>query len=407
MSPLAACQVFQPANPKPFLQSFDPFPSLPLELRLSIWELAIPRERILTIYLRCRKLMNKILDRNGSTRPKTHNGDRHGGGYDILIDGCQTISKFFRINQESRKVVTEFYRVQLYCWLGENPSRDHHTLKPGILYFNPECDFFLIKSDGCLDDCRIKCHAPELFYDLKTLYDPRGIGILNLALEGTDLWGSRGFSAIDHTALSPSLKTNFQESFLQLRQFFLVCKQSGVGRYVYGMLNNAPTHDFQENLSFPISAPTVNFTRYQPDPRPIGDDLREILVTGSIDDYVCQWQRLCREYIGDQFVMNAEQRILLTCELYQIKGVTQKDASCFLKKNHESWLAECEEYEKLPNDTSESAVQTAFGFWLFPMDTFSPRRNDANNQLNPWNNSGRFDLSGRWPDLGLMSLRNS
>lgn len=91
------------------------------------------------------------------------------------------MSRFFRVNSDSREAALSFYCVYLPCTLRTIGG----LVKWGIVYFNPKHNFLRITPGWS-----VKHTLFNFMYHLKTSYDPRGIGLLNLVVLGNDMIGN-------------------------------------------------------------------------------------------------------------------------------------------------------------------------------------------------------------------------
>ncbi|KAJ3549495.1 hypothetical protein NM208_g473 [Fusarium decemcellulare] len=134
--------------------TFPQFPRLPREIRLMIWELSLHRKRILHVDL----TLLRPLPEPWKWAP--------------ILWQQNMISKFFRVNSESRYAALRFYRVHLPCEYQCNGRVE----KNATFYFNPELDIIQItgwKMFGWF--------AHSLWVN-----DPRHVGLINLKLTSYD-----------------------------------------------------------------------------------------------------------------------------------------------------------------------------------------------------------------------------
>jgi hypothetical protein len=223
---------------QPYLEFFNPdlsiqdevpdrfhlFPQLTTELRLEVWRHAILRERIINVYLQAggyqmvKGATKWVWGDIYSTKEKQP--------YGVFVDGFQLMNKFLRVCQESRHEVLNFYRVHIPCRLTtqrlvSGQIMDPDETKLGILHFNPEYDFLHINS-FLAPLARPDIFLVDFLYRLKTAYDPRHIGLLNLALDPIDYSRLSG----DGFSYKPTvLPVPVLETIQQLREVFFMCKQ--------------------------------------------------------------------------------------------------------------------------------------------------------------------------------------
>ncbi|KAI0114177.1 hypothetical protein F4776DRAFT_326175 [Hypoxylon sp. NC0597] len=374
------------------LHKFNLFPDLPPELRIKIWNSALERQRIIKVRLRNRVLMNGLLARQGVARPQTREGER----YSVVVDGYHALSKLFCVNRESRDAALSFYRVHLPCWFVKDATRDD-AMKPGILYFNPEHDFLYINTDTG--------HIANFLHDLKTIHDPGGVGLLNLAIDGNGLTGGFGLCTIDHSTLDPLVRTSFIETLMQLQEVFFVQLQR-TGRLVFGYKSGAPTHENNLNLSFPMFATEPNFNRLDPDPRSIGRDLGKVFVNADPRSMLYAWGRLFYNYFGGHVVPETEYRVLLAVAPLSNNVYDRRGAEMWLKLEEDDWARETSRDDQpgpIPGDDPKTAVEAAFGFWLFPVDAFGALPQNPNDRFRT-EGPRYLDLREHWPELALVNL---
>jgi hypothetical protein len=379
-------------KPASSMLTFHLFPSLPVELRCKVWQFSLERQRIIKLCLRNRILMDWLLAQQGTARPDGQEDEQYGA----VVDGYQTLSKLFRLNQESRGAALRFYRLKLPCWLIKGAAREDF-MRPGILYFNPDYDFLYISNDTG--------QVIEFLHDLKTVHDPRGIGLLNLAIDHNGLRGGGGLCNIHPSTLSLSLRTSFTTTLVQLRQVFLVQEQR-TGRCVFGYGSGALTSEYLRNHSFPIAPVALNFDRLRPDPRPIRQDLRKVFVNVDPRVMIHAWRRLMCTYLSDETVPHAECHVLLALGPMHGGIYDSQDAEEWLQKEEDMWIQEIAAHGQsrfLPSRDPQVSVATAFGFWLFAVDTFGPLPSDPNEAFRI-EGPRIMDLTDNWPDLALVDL---
>lgn len=154
------------------------FPLLPKELRFKIWRHALQRRRI--IHLRLNNQRGQTATQAGENTDSTSNGER----YFTIVDGSQFLSKLLRVNSESREEALIFFRVHLPCRFIGGATREA-PMGHGTLHFNPEWDFLHVSAERPAKDTLV-----DFLYHLKTIHDPRHVGLLNLAVDGNGLNGN-------------------------------------------------------------------------------------------------------------------------------------------------------------------------------------------------------------------------
>jgi len=269
MSSQPHLQIFRGSQPAGDEESnFSHFGLLPKEIRLKIWRHSLQRQRIIKIHLKPQT--NHTGNQEAESTGSASNKER----YCAVVKGYQLLSKLFRVSGEAREVALKFYRVQLPCMLTRG-AWGQETTKPGTFYFNPEYDFLQISPKSPAKDTLV-----DFIYHLKTTYDPRGIGLLNVAFT------LNGLNAHDLYELQPSdielkVKIGFIETLTQLREVFFVCVERA-GRQILGPMSGIPTSETLYNRSLPINANSPAFERLQQDPRAIAQDLKSVF-SGTSD----------------------------------------------------------------------------------------------------------------------------
>ncbi|ROW04781.1 hypothetical protein VMCG_04899 [Cytospora schulzeri] len=241
-------------------RTFHLFPSLPKELRLQIWEEAVPRERLIRVYLRRgeerqREPPPRYLEQN-------HLGKLISGPrYTATAEGHKINSKFLRVNKEAREVALAFHRVHLPFSLRDPGT---NRAEESTLYLNPEHDILHIDADAPVRETLI-----DFFWDLKA-YDPRGVGLVKMAID------LEGFCVNDLQYLKRSdlllirQRNILVETLSQLNEVWFVYVDSGRSR---SSLTNI----------IPIAGSISTFDRLGSDPRKEADTELSQLDMGRID----------------------------------------------------------------------------------------------------------------------------
>ncbi|KAI1485560.1 hypothetical protein F5X96DRAFT_659429 [Biscogniauxia mediterranea] len=379
---------------------FPLFPQLPTELRLKIWQLSLlERQRLIKVHLMSRTIMDLLLiaHRNEEPEPDSHHGE-NSPYYCAIVDGAPMRSKLMRVNAEARRQALAFYRVRIPCRFGANGffSMGQAETAPGTLYFNPEHDFLHVRQQTNGEFVRF-------VHDLKTTYDPRHVGLLNLAIDSTGLTGSCGMCLLDPGELEPELRREFAATLRQLREVFFVSVQ-GAGRHTGGILGGgAPTDEFSFNRAFPVmaaAASTSGFERLARDPRPVADHLRRVFVGSDPRPMVRDWQRLLASFdVSEPPPPKTQHRFLLSFEPSPRAGDTlvrsREIAEDLLMREEQIWSDIIAVARKSGRrDILDQPGETAFGFWLFPLEFL-----DGLPQTQTM-----VDVTEHWPELGLVSL---
>jgi len=372
------------------------FPALTTELRLRIWQSSIEQHRLLEV-----EVDRRWSTGDAPTYSTTNAHDKlvRGRNYTATVQGCHLHSKLLRVNSESRQVALSFYRVHIPCYFRTGKFKDgtERTIK-STLYFNPEYDFMFLNAK----------HPPEhtfvdFLHDLRE-YDPKHIGLLNLALDTNSMSLLHSLTNISEA----TARAAFVDTLRQLQEIFWVA-QSISGRAILGPLENFQGAGVRFNHSMPVKASTPTFKLGQ-DPRAIGPDLKYVLTACSDPRQMrVQWRQLLAKWQIQQAVPTKE-RVLFTYEVpYEQQICNIKTANEFLIGEETQWLRTQQKWHrvvmkhagKVPVEGPEelaNVVRPAIGFWLFPVEALGDLEGDLSGMKKV------FDMTGYWPELALSSL---
>lgn len=405
--------------------TFTCFGLLPTELRLQIWQCSLQRERMINVhFLRSPEAV------------RDHGPWKVRGkdiSYNVIVDGHQALSKLLLVNQEARQVALGFYRVHFPCRL-----RDEHAHKEeeGTFYFNPEYDFLQIPSSFSTRQDPV-----DFFYHLKYTYDPRQVGVLNLAIWSTSSPRIHPISHLTSADFTAYYRESLLETIAQLREVFFV--QNVIkGRQILGTRSGMPSNDFLLNRSMPVATATTVFDRLAQDPRPVAGDLKHVYVRRSPVEWFGFWQLVLDHWgispthIKYHYILSFRPEPFAHFPQQSTIYDTKK-ASEWLQKEDYEWTGKwrVDEYDPSNDDGSnimamrttsdgraynypvgalheryrhedlENAVKPAFGFWLFPVcPDESGRMPSSFGDPHPSGKDDLLDLSGFWPGIGLMDL---
>ncbi|KAK4449747.1 hypothetical protein QBC34DRAFT_403934 [Podospora aff. communis PSN243] len=392
-------QLFNPDNATPSVCSdpaFHLFPLLPAELRLKIWRHSLERRRIIRIFID-----------NYEFHPDVKEADQPDEDTHCyaVAAGYQTVSKLFRVNSESRQATMEFYRVHIPCRLSANPQDTRRygatEMHSGTLYFNPEYDFMHISSEIHGQHTLV-----EFLHRLKTVYDPRGVGLLNMAVDVNDLLS---VDRLDPIEVQPAHKQSFAETLSQLRNVYFI--EHSLGARICEGWRSGYCGDVFFNRSLPIVGTAPSFELLPRDPRPIAKDLRRTFVGrdrgrrayGQLQDLFKTWGAEPKE---------VQYRLLVGSLTPGHVVSTRASADEWLDKEDEywNWLAVGGKSSpgreplsadinwpplKLPHEDLQAVPRPAVGFWLFPQEAVT----DSELGMGPLH-----DMTKYWPQLALTSL---
>ncbi|KAI1195948.1 hypothetical protein F5X97DRAFT_227837 [Nemania serpens] len=395
-------------------RSFPLFPTLPVELRLDIWEVSLKRGRLINISLTPRK-ENGAHDQDEGPRYETHNALGNvvsGAQYQVTVQvqGPQLLSKLLRVSREARQAALRFYRVHLPCRLVVGDKEQ----SAGTLHLNPEFDIVGINPGSGDHDFAHFAH------DIRA-YDSVGVGLLNLAL---DLNGVNCLTRIDISDLEPAAQTTFTQTLLNLRQVFFTSIESAGRAYLGMVLSGIHTNDrYEFHRSRPIMSLTPSFDRLARDPRRnMERDLSRVYV-GTFDPrrMVCMWQELLHRWnITHQPNGTPVYRLMVstTGDARSSDIVDRESAAEWLrhedKRWHSSQLRHADLIKRvgynLPLESPEELEQAprpAIGFWLFPIEAIGPvpgpeALEDGNGFV--WEAKRVVDMRQYWPELCLSCL---
>lgn len=269
------------------VQVFHPFPSLPKELRLQIWEDVVPQERMIRISLQPHNgrryelaaAAPRYLQRNHLHKPIS------GGRYRAVVRGRQLNSKFLRVNSEARSVALGFYRIHIPVYLTGSTYTER-----SVLYLNPEHDLLHIWADAPVKDTLI-----DFLWDLKA-YDPKGVGLRKL---GIDL---EGFCANDLQYLRKSdlllirQRTALVETLSHLSDvWFINLQAASSGMKLQNKVHTSRCHFVN---SGPILGDVPIIRRLGIDVRSGVEDELEQVYMGEVDprEVLFRWRRLLRTW---------------------------------------------------------------------------------------------------------------
>jgi hypothetical protein len=369
---------------------FTLFPLLPKELRLQIWRHSLQRNRIIHV-----QLLGEAEGALPAEPSKT---------YVAVVSGCGVLSKLLRVNSESRHETLKFYRVHFPCyhsrgpfWNWQSGLSDRRMWTPGTFFFNPEYDFLRLGSGFLAQDTLL-----PFLHDLKFLLDPRGIGLLNLALRGNDLTGHNLYLLQPHD-IEGNVRTAFVETLNQLQEVFFMTLEHA-GRTVLGWMSGIEQGDVYFNRSLPIFPLASTFERFSPDPRRISHDLKKVFV-GTFDprEMPIKFRELLNRWRASPSKIQYRYFHAFIPHEYQSTIRNQQDALHFLKVEDEFWTT-ARSSALLEATDSADIVQPAFGFWLFPIEAMGKIPVEGQERTSDLRPKRVLDLRAHIPDLAIMDL---
>lgn len=388
-------------------QPFHHFVRLPQELRLYIWEISLPCERLLGVRL----VLNDSQPRgdavNAGEGSSACNEDK------IIVSGRKVVPKLLNICKESRSAALKFYRVQLPCDYESNNTRGNSgkATGTGTFYFNPEFDIIKIRSS------RRKRSFVDFVLALRS-HDSKNVGLLNLAMDINDL-GCDALRDAPLDGLDPAPRDDFTQTLSALKQVFFMSIE-GAGRMYLGPLHGIPgMNDWEMLRSMPIKGSVPRFQRIKSDPRKIEEDLKKVyLGTFEPRKMIVRWRKILKKYsVNTQ--PGVQYRFLLACEPRpkETEIIDQKSAAEYILHEDKTFQDGVERWEKrlknkkIPRETPEflqTVPKTAIGFWLFPIQALGglPPENLSleESEQHISRSKSVVDMTDFRPELGLLDL---
>ena len=257
---------------------------------------------------------------------------------------------------------------------------------------------------------------------LKTIHDPRHVGLLNLAIAINSL-NSNDIIRVEPSALDSVTRSAFVETLTQLREVWFVSTPL-VGRQIVGPLSGLETAGAILNRAFPTVSTLPTFKRLPRDPRSISKDLKNTYGLASSRDALEYWLRLLRKW-----QVSPQKVIYLYFLAFDPRGVggsnisDQVSARAWLQEQEDQWNGQGPGDGFLPKDSEakwpvgahderytnedlENAVRPAFGFWLFPIEALGRIGKDGLLVDEERRLRGEMfrDMTEHWPELGLSIL---
>ena len=375
---------------------FHCFPLLPTELRRKVWRHALERRRLIKIFIH-----NYRFHPSAKSADSTDDSIHH---YPVVV-GYQSLSKLLRVNRESRQAALEFFRVAIPCRFSsssdESESRNADVTHPGTFYFNPEYDFLHLVPEPEAQETLL-----EFIHHLKTVHDPRRVGLRNVAFDGNSL---ADVLTKEPDEVDPDVRQSFRETLEQLLNVYLL-NYTATGRQCEGWRSGYCGEVFF-NRSLPVLGQAPSFELLPRDPRPIDQDLRRVYTGLDHATRAAQMGGLFHTWRARP--RDAQYKYLLSFQPQEPDTVYDRESARRLLKKQEDHWRWCAVGGSAPGDQSrpfgnikwpaitipdedlQSVPRPAVGFWLFPVDILS----DEDLRSSPLN-----DLSKYWPELGLLSF---
>ncbi|KAI0895380.1 hypothetical protein F4806DRAFT_79949 [Annulohypoxylon nitens] len=343
------------AMPEMATRKFTLFPRLPIELRHKIWHFAFAQPRIIKVSIYSREQIDECL----RLARLPVQGNANNTTYSVVVSPHQIGNKLAHVNKEAQLFARDFYRGRIHFWhiTGEPFSQ---TVKNGFFDFNPEHDFIELENVNCAIG-----NSVAFISHLKTIYDPRGIGLLNLAVGYDTLRQLRHY---DPSADHINFRNTVAEVLNQLQEIFFI--SSGLPCHQNWYPSHAPEGPNSWSPEFPVCADGAasSFHRLRHDPRDIDQYLWKSLVDGAQfmrrNSMFEAWVAFLGKYSPTPQLLAGQQdhRMLLR------KPKFPKNCD---REVIENWAnQELELSGTMARPGHAAGVKPAFGFWLFPMAVF-------------------------------------
>lgn len=370
---------------------FEPFTRLPMELRMNIWHHAMADSRIVKVTVTSHEEMDRFVNNQG--HPKFEQTPEHKAQkYGVIVNGYQLMSVCFRVSRESRKEAKIFYRAHIPVWLIRGGNRTNNIFRPGILHFNPEHDFLYLSGDSGKNI--------EFVHDLKAVYDPLRVGLLNVAMDRRGMLSLKGFHTIDPLSLDPVVREGFCRTLTQLKNVYCMQFQD-LGRIVLGLRDGASEDVYTFNRAFPIAPESLRFDLIGPDPRHGSFGLKSTFLTANPRCMIAAWRETLAIYLGDWEGNVVEERVVLAYGQLPSEIWDHYDGAIFLNSEERTWELETVEGG---HPIKETTVSNVYGFWVFKPETFGDLSPDDLDP-DPFEDWSRYmNLSQPRPELACVIL---
>jgi hypothetical protein len=294
------------------------------------------------------------------------------------------------------------------CYLQKSDAYKERKVMT-TLYFNPEYDFIHLKAERGLWSYP---SVVDFLHDFKA-HDPRGVGLINLAI---GRYGMKGLHAVTDIPVAPKAKEILVD-FLSRVEEVLFVAHSPTSRSIREMWDvpfRGGGVGIRFNHSMPVMGFTPGFNLFRRDPRPVGPELKYVLTADSKPRQMpLLWRDLLerlevraqppRERVLSAFKVRSDRKLVIDIET----------ADQFLGPEEEDWLAAQQRRHRVrvmrytgreppiegPEELAK-AVRPAIGFWLFPVEALG----DLERQGPPGSDDGLFDMSDHWPELALSVI---
>ena len=383
--------------------TFWPFPRLPVELRTKIWTECIPAHRFIHV------LLDNDLVEEFSKLYTTKNelGNIISGcPYRMRAAGSEEWSPdtLIRVNHEASSVFHSICRVRIPLPVkgGDGSVKS--------LYISPENDTVWAVCD---QNSRADPLLVSFLHDL-VAYDPKGIGVVHLAISGTTLNDSQRLAELDPSHLQlPARQSITKLLSSSLQTVHPVVSPDTNGRCMLGCMS-WPHAQFHHNRSLPIFPRTQSYICLECDPRPIKADLTHVAVNMDPRRTVFLWNRFKANF-GVERHINI--RYILSVVPFKNPAIASRAGFVDLLQRYDDgwadWAARLgqqvwgERMSKEEYEAQRTSLPQAAGFWSFPQEAFGdvPDVNQMNYMdVVQWEPKMVKDLSEFHPEIWVFNL---
>ncbi|KAF5538370.1 hypothetical protein FMEXI_9468 [Fusarium mexicanum] len=380
-------QIFNP--PLELCGDFRLFARFPGDIRWLVWQHYLSHERWIDITLR-----------PGSFTIERRDQANHQN-YEIILDHRWKISKLFRTTSESRKAASAFYRVQLPCWY----ERKDKSMVNSTLYVCPELDTLMLNSLEVFEG---------FAHDLWT-YDPRRVGLVNLALRvGCPKY------AIKSPIIQSSDVSVLREGLSRVERLTMM-NQRGIKKPDWD-LPPGPSNTWRSKQAVPIRGSIQSFNRLPCDPRLRDEHLRRVFL-GYWDPRHSfnHWFKILSN-LGVQH----EHKVIYQFGSRRGAWISHRDryfptisdrktAAEWVRRDNDELRKWFESFYQSPElecqidhgitRLFEPSPQPVIGFWLFPMESvFTPDDFNLHDTETLSAHPKAVDMSQHMPELCLANI---
>ncbi|KAI3398896.1 hypothetical protein diail_8405 [Diaporthe ilicicola] len=391
-------------KPVPQDKTFPLFSSLPKELRLQIWEEAIPRERLVRISLANIQTADGDDDQPVRYLEKNHLGKPISGhGYCVLAEDARLDHELLRVSREARQAVLNFYRIHIPCYCADAGTG---SPEPKTLHINPEHDVLQIRAEA-----PVKQSLIDFLWDLKA-YDPKHVGLLKLAVD------LQGFCANDLQYLKRSdiLLIRQRQALVgtlsQLQEVWFVYEEAGKNPYKRASEGPDDVVPFGGGMSA--------FESVGLDARDGAEAGLRRVYMGSVDprELIWRWKRLLRTWeVRHQpgqvrYRLMVAQKPVSRAERWSVKSLGQ--AMELLSIRDQERRDDVESSPAVvgngppPEQSSQQEIRgmktAAVGFWSFPLDAVGDVGEGERLCDMDFRPDRFLDMRSHWPELLLAKI---